>query len=116
MSWKPSTGPDAENDTRLGERDAQGDNRSATAKATEWASRIMTISLEMVLPGLAGYWLDSKLGSKGLFMLLGFAAGSFIAFKQLMAIAKKGQTKSPNSHQASSKDTTSANRSKKDEL
>lgn len=90
-SWDSTTdlptGPDG--------RDAVDDNRSTVAKAAEWASRIMTISLEMVLPGLAGYWIDSMLGSKVVFMFVGFAIGSFIAFKQLMAIAKQGRRNSP---------------------
>ena len=30
------------------------DDRSPAAKAYQWASRIMVVSLEMVLPGLAG--------------------------------------------------------------
>ena len=80
-----------QDDSRPDDQDANSDNRSATARGAEWASRIMTISLGMVLPGLAGYWLDKKLGSNGLFMILGFAVGSLVAFKQLMAIAKRGQ-------------------------
>ena len=35
----------------------------------------MVVSLEMVLPGLAGYWLDQRLGTVVLFMLMGFAVG-----------------------------------------
>ena len=64
------------------------DGRSATAKAADWATRVMTISLEMVLPGLLGYWLDTKLGTKALFLLLGFAMGGYLAFLQLKAIAQ----------------------------
>ena len=56
------------------------DGRSATSKAAEWASRVMTISLEMVLPGLAGYWLDTKLGTRVVFLLVGFALGGYLAF------------------------------------
>lgn len=58
------------------------------AKATEWVSRIITISLGMVLPGLAGYWLDTKLGTLPLFLLVGFALGGMLAFGQLRAIAR----------------------------
>lgn len=65
-----------------------GDGRSAAARAAEWASRIMTISLEMVLPGLAGYWLDTKLGTQVVFLLVGFALGGYLAFLQLKAIAQ----------------------------
>ena len=50
--------------------------RSVTAVAYEWASRIMTVSLEMVVPGLLGYWLlDQNLGTGGLFTMLGFGLG-----------------------------------------
>jgi F0F1-type ATP synthase assembly protein I len=79
MSLRPSAGPD----------DAEAaDGRSAMAKATEWVSRIMTISLGMVLPGLAGYWLDTRLGTIPLFLLVGFALGGLLAFGQLRAIAQ----------------------------
>jgi len=49
----------------------------------------MTVCLEMVLPGLAGYWLDGKLGTKVLFMLVGFALGGFVAMKHLIALTRK---------------------------
>src|SRR6478735_7845419 len=51
------------------------DDRSSVARAYQWASRIILVSLEMVLPGLVGYWLDTWLGSVVVFMLIGFAAG-----------------------------------------
>ena len=44
------------------------------AIAMEWAARIMAVALEMVLPGLAGMWLDRKLGTRFL-VLVGFAVG-----------------------------------------
>jgi hypothetical protein len=80
MSLRPSAGPE--------DKDA-ADGRSATAKAAEWVSRVTTISLEMVLPGLAGYWLDTKLGTRVLFLLVGFAVGGYLAFLQLQAIARR---------------------------
>ncbi len=85
MSLRPSAGPDES--VSPDEKDA-ADGRSATAKAAEWSSRIMTISLEMVLPGLAGYWLDTKWGTLPLFLLTGFAVGGYLAFLQLRAIAQ----------------------------
>ncbi len=45
------------------------------ATAAQWVSRITTISIEMVLPGLAGVWLDKWLGTVVLFTLAGFAFG-----------------------------------------
>lgn len=84
MSLRPPVGQD---DAAQDNGDAS-DGRSATARASEWASRIMTISLEMVLPGLAGYWLDRRTGTLPLFLLLGFAVGGYLAFKQLKVIAQ----------------------------
>jgi F0F1-type ATP synthase assembly protein I len=83
MSLRPSARP---NNGKADDAEA-ADGRSAMAKATEWVSRIITISLGMVLPGLAGYWLDTKLGTLPLFLLVGFALGGMLAFGQLRAIA-----------------------------
>lgn len=71
------------------------DSRSPMARASEWATRTMTISMVMVLPGLAGYWLDQKLGTVALFMLIGFALGCTAAIMQLMKLARS----SSNNHQ-----------------
>src|SRR5687767_3144833 len=65
------------------------DKRSPMSIATAWASRIMTVSLEMVLPGLAGLWLDGKLGTQLVFMLLGFAVGATMAFWHLLRMTKQ---------------------------
>lgn len=65
------------------------DNRSAQAIAFEWAARIMTISLEMVVPGLLGYWLDQRLGTKVVFLLIGFALGAVLAGLALAKIVRQ---------------------------
>lgn len=59
-----------------------------TAEAMRWVSRITAVSLEMVLPGLAGFWLDSKIGTKVVFMLMGFGVGMTLAMIHLMAMTK----------------------------
>lgn len=59
------------------------------AIAFEWSATVMTISAEMVVPGLLGYWLDQQLGTRALFLLVGFALGGTLAGLQLMRIAKK---------------------------
>ena len=69
--------------------DRMTDDRSAAAKAAAWASRIMTISLEMVVPGLIGYWLDTKLGTKFILMLAGFVLGFTAAIKHLLHLTTK---------------------------
>jgi F0F1-type ATP synthase assembly protein I len=64
------------------------DDRSSIAKAYQWATRIMVVSLEMVLPGLAGLWLDKQLGTKVLFMLVGFGLGSTAAVVHLIRMVR----------------------------
>jgi hypothetical protein len=66
------------------------DDRSALAKAYAWAWRIIVVSLEMVLPGIAGYWLDTRLGTVCVFLVFGLAAGSFIAVRQLLSMTQPG--------------------------
>jgi len=51
------------------------DDRSPAAAAYTWASRIIGVSWEMVVPGLIGVWLDHRLGTVCVFTLLGFAGG-----------------------------------------
>ena len=58
------------------------------AKAFHGASRVMTIAIEMVAPGLIGIWLDKKFNTKVLFTLLGFAGGLALALWHLVQIAR----------------------------
>lgn len=48
----------------------------------------MVVSLEMVLPGLAGYWLDQQLGTVALFLLVGFAAGGTFGVLHLLRMLR----------------------------
>ncbi len=64
------------------------DGRSPVAIAFEWSAVIMTLSLEMVVPGLLGYLVDQWLGTRVVFLLLGFALGGTLASLGLMRIAK----------------------------
>lgn len=48
----------------------------------------MVVSLEMVLPGLAGHWLDQRLGTVVLLMLLGFGLGGTAATVHLMHMVR----------------------------
>ncbi len=71
------------------------DDRSPMAVASYWASQVITVSLEMVVPGLAGLWLDNQLGTYVLFATLGFAAGLTIAIWHLIRMttpAKDGRS------------------------
>lgn len=51
------------------------DDRPPFVKAIEWSARITAVGLQMVLPALVGYWLDTRLGTKGVFVLLGAVLG-----------------------------------------
>jgi F0F1-type ATP synthase assembly protein I len=64
------------------------DDRSLIAKAFEWSSIAMTIALEMVVPILLGAWIDSRLGLKGVFVILGAVLGFTAGIWSLLRIAK----------------------------
>ncbi len=64
------------------------DDRSQVAIAYQWASRIMLVALEMVLPGLAGHWLDRWLGTVVLFLLIGMALGCTAAVLHLVQMTR----------------------------
>lgn len=59
-----------------------------TARAYQWATQVMTICLEMVLPGLLGYWLDQRWGTKALFTVVGFAVGMGAGMWHLIRLAR----------------------------
>ncbi len=71
------------------------DDRSAVAIAWAWASRIMVIAAEMVVPGLLGYYfLDKWLGTRVLFLLGGLALGMTLAILHLVRMtAELNQSK-----------------------
>ena len=64
------------------------DDRSPLAVAIAWSSRIMTISIEMALPGLLGVWVDRRLGTGMLFVVLGVIFGFTLGMWHLLALAK----------------------------
>jgi hypothetical protein len=74
--------------------DDPSDDRSSLAKAYQWATRIMVVSLEMVLPGIAGYAIDSWLGTRVLFMLVGFALGCTAAGAHLIRLTRSEKSRS----------------------
>lgn len=68
------------------------------AEAIQWLSRITTIALSMVIPGLVGYQLDRWLHTRFL-VLVGFGLGFASGMWQLVAIAKTTDT----NHQSASR-------------
>jgi F0F1-type ATP synthase assembly protein I len=64
------------------------DDRSRHAVAYDWASRIISVSLGMALPGLLGFWLDTKLGTKPAFVVIGSALGLVVGIKNLLDMTR----------------------------
>jgi ATP synthase protein I len=66
------------------------DDRAGYAIASHWVSRIMTVSLEMVLPGMVGLWLDRRLSTPPLLTMVGFGVGMTMAIWHLLQLVKHG--------------------------
>ena len=64
------------------------EDRSSLAVAMEWTSVVTTISLEMALPGLAGYWGDRQLGTGVLLLVLGVIFGFSLGMWHLIKLSK----------------------------
>ena len=60
------------------------------AVALDWVSRITTVALEMVLPGLIGLWLDRRWGTSFI-GLVGFAVGMILGFWHLLMMTRSLQ-------------------------
>jgi F0F1-type ATP synthase assembly protein I len=72
------------------EMDNLPDDRSSYANAMVWVSRITSISIEMVLPGVIGYYLiDRWLGTKVVFLILGLILGFVGGIWQLIKLTKQ---------------------------
>ena len=64
------------------------DQRSSIAVGLDSASRITTLSVQMVFLGLLGYWLDRKAGTRALFTLIGFSLGMTLGMWQLIRFTR----------------------------
>ncbi|MGI9456636.1 MAG: AtpZ/AtpI family protein [Aeoliella sp.] len=69
--------------------ESHNENRSPVAIAYLWASRVLTVSLEMVLPGLAGVWLDAKWDWAPVLTVLGFAGGLVLGVWHLLVMTSE---------------------------
>lgn len=58
------------------------------AKAVAWSSEAISIAVEMVVPGLVGLWIDRKLGTVLVFLVLGVALGMTLALFHLVRLTK----------------------------
>jgi F0F1-type ATP synthase assembly protein I len=69
------------------------DDRSAMANAIAWSSRITSVALEMGLPGALGYWIDQKLGTWILFLVLGLVLGMTTGMIHLLRMVQHAEKK-----------------------
>ncbi len=60
------------------------DDRPPLVQAMDWASRIMALALQMVVPALLGYWLDTKVGTGFAFLIMGTVIGFITGMWQLI--------------------------------
>ncbi len=65
------------------------DDRSMIAKGWSWGHQAMSISLEMVVPGLLGLWVDHQVGTLPLFLILGVIFGMTAGMIHLVQFAKR---------------------------
>lgn len=68
------------------------DSRSVMARAYSWAGRIITVAMEMVVPGVVGVWIDKQLGTIALFTVIGFGGGLVLGMWHLLKMtSRKGE-------------------------
>ena len=68
------------------------------ALALEWVSKITTVALEMVLPGVFGVWLDRRWGTSWM-TLAGFSLGLVVGMWHLLRMVNQpsGPRRKPSS-------------------
>jgi hypothetical protein len=64
------------------------DVRPPLAVGMEWASRVTTISMEMVVPALIGYWLDQRWGTHNVLLSIGAVLGFIIGLRSLIQLTR----------------------------
>lgn len=64
-------------------------NTSAIGHGYALGLTVLSISAQMLVFPLVGFWIDGKLGTGMLFGVIGFAAGFYATLSQLMRLAKR---------------------------
>ena len=57
--------------------------------AMQWVSRITTVSLEMSLPAVLGYWLDGRWQTGPWLVVVGGVLGFVVAMRHLLEMVRK---------------------------
>jgi membrane protein implicated in regulation of membrane protease activity len=73
------------------------DQQSIISFAYAWATTIIVISAEMVVPGVLGVWIGHWLGTVAMIVLaiLGFAGGTTVAILHLLRLTKPDHKTKP---------------------
>jgi len=82
------------------------DDRPPMVRGMQWATQVTTISLEMVLPALVGLWLDRKLGTVMVFLILGAALGMTLGMIHLVHLVDPQDEQKKNETSAEDDETT----------
>jgi len=69
------------------------DDRSPIAIAASWSATITTVSMEMVVPIALGYWIDTWLGTRVVFVILGAIGGMTLGIYHLVRLLAVSPTK-----------------------
>ena len=80
---------DPENHDVAGNQD-EPDRRSPIAKAADISSRLMTISLCLVIPVVGGYYLDKYMNTRAIFVIAGLLFGMAASGWQLFKLTAPG--------------------------
>ena len=70
------------------DRAARGKSNTVVSGYT-WAARATNIGLQMILPGIGGYYLDRWLGTTPWLLVVGVILGFVSAMFQLVALANR---------------------------
>jgi hypothetical protein len=70
-----------------------------SGEALEWVSRVLAVAGIMLMPGLAGRWLDGYFGLNFL-MLVGFCFGFAIGMWYLLLMAKPRPPRKPDQNES----------------
>ena len=71
------------------------ESRSKLAVGMDWATRATSIGLAFVLPSLLGAYLDLKIGTSPLCVLIGALLGFGLGMTQILRLAREGTGERP---------------------
>lgn len=72
--------------------DEDRDGRSAVARGYVLATRVTSISLQMALPPVVGWWIDGRCGSTPWFTIFGVVLGFTTSMRELLRLAKESES------------------------